>query len=78
VLERALAGRELSVDDATLLLGASGADLLALMQAADVARREEGRPRHLRRLPEHELHEHLLRGLLLLRLLATQGGRRRL
>ena len=41
VLERALAGRELSVDDATLLLGASGADLLALMQAADVARRED-------------------------------------
>ena len=41
VLERALAGRELSVEDATLLLGASGADLLALMQAADVARRED-------------------------------------
>ena len=41
VLDRALAGRELSVNDATLLLGASGADLLALMQAADVARRED-------------------------------------
>ena len=41
VLDRALAGRELSVEDATLLLGAQGADLLALMQAADVARRED-------------------------------------
>jgi FO synthase len=41
VLDRALADRELSVDDATVLLGAQGADLLALMSAADVARRAD-------------------------------------
>lgn len=41
VLERALADRELSVDDATLLLQAQGADLLALITAADVARRAD-------------------------------------
>jgi FO synthase len=41
VLDRALSDRELSVEDATLLLGAQGADLLALMQAADVARRAD-------------------------------------
>lgn len=43
VLGRALADRELAVDDATVLLGAQGADLLALMQAANVARaRDKG------------------------------------
>jgi FO synthase len=41
VLDRALADRELSVDDATVLLGAQGADLLALISAADVARRAD-------------------------------------
>jgi FO synthase len=41
VLDRALADRELSVDDAEVLLGAQGADLLALMTAADVARRAD-------------------------------------
>jgi 7,8-didemethyl-8-hydroxy-5-deazariboflavin synthase CofH subunit len=40
-LERALEDRELSVDDATVLLEAQGADLLALMTAADVARRAD-------------------------------------
>ncbi|RIL08007.1 MAG: hypothetical protein DCC71_00715, partial [Proteobacteria bacterium] len=41
VLGRALEERELGVADATVLLGAQGADLLALMQAADVARRAD-------------------------------------
>jgi len=41
VLDRALADRELSVGDAALLLGAQGADLVALMAAADVARRAD-------------------------------------
>lgn len=41
VLDRALADRELTVDDADLLLQAQGADLLALMTAADVARRAD-------------------------------------
>ena len=41
VLDRALADRELTVDDATVLLGAAGADLLATMMAADVARRAD-------------------------------------
>ncbi|MCH2169436.1 5-amino-6-(D-ribitylamino)uracil--L-tyrosine 4-hydroxyphenyl transferase CofH [Myxococcota bacterium] len=41
VLERALGGAELSVDDAVLLLETGGADLQALMRAADVARRED-------------------------------------
>ena len=40
-LERALAGRPLSVDDGVVLLTAQGADLLALMTAADVARRAD-------------------------------------
>jgi FO synthase len=41
VLGRALADQELSVADATTLLTAQGADLLALMSAADVARRSD-------------------------------------
>jgi FO synthase len=41
VLGRALEDRELRVEDATVLLGAQGADLLALMQAADVARSKD-------------------------------------
>jgi len=41
VLDAALDGRALSRDDAVLLLGAEGADLFALMRAADVARRED-------------------------------------
>jgi CofH subfamily radical SAM domain protein len=41
VLERALAGGPLSVDDGVVLLTAQGADLLALMTAADVARRAD-------------------------------------
>jgi FO synthase len=41
VLDRALGDRELSVADATVLLGAQGTDLLALMSAADVARRAD-------------------------------------
>ncbi|HEY8494412.1 MAG TPA: 5-amino-6-(D-ribitylamino)uracil--L-tyrosine 4-hydroxyphenyl transferase CofH [Myxococcota bacterium] len=41
VLDRALADRELTVDDATVLLGAQGTDLVALMMAADVARRAD-------------------------------------
>jgi FO synthase len=41
VLDRALGDRELSVDDATVLLGAQGADMLALMQAANVARAKD-------------------------------------
>lgn len=41
VLGRALSDQELSVADATTLLTAQGADLLALMSAADVARRAD-------------------------------------
>jgi FO synthase len=41
VLGRALADQELSVADATTLLTAQGADLLALMSVADVARRSD-------------------------------------
>ncbi len=41
VLERALAGHELSTADAAVLLRAEGVDLFALMRAADVARRED-------------------------------------
>ena len=40
-LDRALADHELTVGDATILLGAQGPDLLALMTAADVARRAD-------------------------------------
>jgi len=41
LLERALAGRELSVADAERLLGAAGADLHALLAAADLARHDD-------------------------------------
>jgi len=41
VLARSLAGDRLSVDDGVALLTAQGADLLALMTAADVARRDD-------------------------------------
>ncbi|MEB2344611.1 MAG: 5-amino-6-(D-ribitylamino)uracil--L-tyrosine 4-hydroxyphenyl transferase CofH [Deltaproteobacteria bacterium] len=41
VLDRALGERELTVADAELLLGAQGADLVATMMAADVARRAD-------------------------------------
>jgi FO synthase len=41
VLDRALADREITVEDAIVLLDAQGADLLALMTAADVARRAD-------------------------------------
>ena len=38
ILEKALAGSELSTDDAERLLRAQGADLFALLRAGDVAR----------------------------------------
>jgi len=41
ILDDALAGRELSTRDAAVLLRAEGADLFALMRAADLARRED-------------------------------------
>ncbi|MBW2268008.1 MAG: 5-amino-6-(D-ribitylamino)uracil--L-tyrosine 4-hydroxyphenyl transferase CofH [Deltaproteobacteria bacterium] len=41
ILDAALSGRELSVDDAELLLGTEGAELQALQRAADVARAED-------------------------------------
>jgi 7,8-didemethyl-8-hydroxy-5-deazariboflavin synthase CofH subunit len=41
VLDRALQGRELSVDDAERLLQVQGRDLLALMGAADLARQDD-------------------------------------
>jgi FO synthase len=41
ILDAALDGRELSVSEARLLLEARGAELFALMRAADVARRED-------------------------------------
>ena len=40
-LDAALSGRELSLDAAERLLGATGADLHALMRAADVARQDD-------------------------------------
>lgn len=44
VLDRALARRELSVDDGLVLLAAAGADLGALLRAADHARAEDVGP----------------------------------
>lgn len=41
ILERALGGRELDVDEAERLLRAEGADLHALARAADLARRDD-------------------------------------
>ena len=41
ILDAALDGRELGTADAAVLLRAEGADLYALMRAADVARRED-------------------------------------
>jgi FO synthase len=41
ILDSALEGRELSPDDAEALLGATGADLHALLRAADLARVED-------------------------------------
>jgi FO synthase len=41
ILDAALAGRELSTDEAQRLLDAQGVDLIALMRAADVAREED-------------------------------------
>ncbi len=41
ILDSALEGREISVEDATRLLGAEGPDLFALLWAADRARRED-------------------------------------
>jgi len=41
ILDAALDGRELTTGDAAVLLRAEGADLYALMRAADVARRED-------------------------------------
>jgi FO synthase len=41
ILDAALDGRELATGDAAVLLRAEGADLYALMRAADVARRED-------------------------------------
>ncbi len=41
ILENALAGREMSVDDATLLLDAEGADFHLLLRAADWAREQD-------------------------------------
>ena len=41
ILERALGGRELAVEDAERLLAARGADLHALLRAADLAREED-------------------------------------
>jgi len=41
VLDRTLEGRELSVDDAEILLQVEGGDLLALMRVADLARSDD-------------------------------------
>jgi len=41
ILDAALDGRELSTDDAVVLLNASGVDLYALMRAADLARKQD-------------------------------------
>jgi FO synthase len=41
MLDAALCGREMTVPEATRLLSAEGADLLALVRAADVARRDD-------------------------------------
>jgi 7,8-didemethyl-8-hydroxy-5-deazariboflavin synthase CofH subunit len=41
ILDDALAGREMSVEDATLLLGAQGADFHLLLRAADWAREQD-------------------------------------
>jgi FO synthase len=41
ILDAALDGRELAASEAELLLGATGADLAALLRAADLARRDD-------------------------------------
>ena len=73
ILDGALDGRELSVDDAERLLRAEGPDLpRAAARRGPRARRRQGRRRLVRRQPEHQLHERLLRRLQLLRLRAPR------
>ena len=61
------------------LLGADGADLDALCALADGVRRDVSRRRrHLRRQPEHQLHQRLLHRLPVLRVRPAAHRRRRL
>ena len=76
MLERALDGDELDVDDGRVLsCETEDADLAALI--ARRRRRPQGRRRrrrHLRRQPQHQLHQRLLRRLPVLRLRAPAQG----
>ena len=69
----------LSDDDYLALLTADGADLDARGRAGRRAAPGRGRRRrHLRREPQHQLHQRLLRRLPLLRVRPAQDRRRRL
>ena len=67
-------GAELDEDDVTALFEARGADLGAVLAAADELRREVVRRRgQLRRHAQHQLHQRLLLPLRLLRVLEGQA-----
>ena len=69
----------LTDDQALALLAADGAALEPLTSLADAIRRDvDGRRRHLRRQPQHQLHQRLLHRLPVLRVRAAPHRRRRL
>ena len=69
-------GGELDEADATALLAARGPEVALLCEAADELRARSLRRRgHLRRQPQHQLHERLLLPLRLLRVLEGPPGR---
>ena len=74
-LARRSVGAELDEDAVTALFEARGADLGAVLAAADELRREVRRRGQLRRHAERQLHERLLLPLRLLRVLEGQAGR---
>ena len=71
ILERSLEGRPPRVDEIERLFRARGPEVEAVAQVADRLRaRALRRGRHLRRQPQHQLHQPVLLPLRLLRLLA--------
>ncbi len=76
ILDRAMAGRGLSEREIVALFAARGASFHEVCAAADaLARRDRGRPRQLRRHPQHQLHQYLRLSLHVLRLLQGQDAR---